>query len=173
MVVEFTSSSMVNMTEQEKPAQESELPIKLVIRGSGFKIVTEGTISSISKELDALSNFTEEVTQRFEIPEEEFEEGIPAGQEPSVSPEEVAKISSADIPAIKPSKKTIDNLEAIFSTPWGRTPRGLAEIMKALEVNTAFDKVSSVNVYLTRLVHRGVLRRIEKEGKWAYFKVPE
>jgi len=164
---------MVNMTEHEKPAQKSELPIKLVIRGRGFKIVTEGTISSLSKEFDALTDFTEEVAQRFEIHEEEFVEGIPVGQEPSVTQEEVAKISAADIPAIKPSKKTIDNLEAIFSTPWGRTPRILAEIMRALEVNTAFDKVSSVNVYLARLVHRGVLRRVEKEGKWAYFKVPE
>jgi hypothetical protein len=45
--------------------------------------------------------------------------------------------------------------------------------MKALEVNAAFDRIESVNVYLVRLVKRGTVRRIQKEGKWAYFKVPE
>jgi len=159
---------MVTMNEKKKPLEESELPIKLVIRRKGFRILTEGTISSIYKELDALTDFTENVTEKLEAAEEE-----PSEPEPSVSPEEVAKIPTADIPAIKSSKRTIENLEAIFNTPWGRTPRNTAEVMKALEVNAAFDRVQTVNVYLARLVQRGVLRRIEKDGKWAYFKVPE
>ena len=156
------------MTEKKKLGEESQMAIELLIRRKGFRIITKGTISSIYKELDALADFTENVSERLGTVEPEASE-----EETTISPEEVAKVPTTDIPVIKPSKKTIDNLEAIFNTPWGRTPRSLAEIMKALEVNAVFDRVASVNVYLVRLVQRGVLRRIEKEGKWVYFKVPE
>lgn len=156
------------MTEKKKTIEESQLPIELLINRKGFRIITKGTISLMYKELDALTDFTESVSERLEVAEQE-----PSELAPTISPEEVAKISTADIPVIKRSKKTIDNLEAIFDTPWGRTPRSLAEIMKALEVNAIFDRITSVNVYLVRLVQRGVLRRMEKEGKWVYFKVPE
>ena len=54
-----------------------------------------------------------------------------------------------------------------------RVPRTVAEVVKALEVNAVPDSVPAVNVYLTRLVQIGILRRIRKEGKWAYFKLPE
>lgn len=155
--------------KKEELSGKSQLPVKLVIRRKGFKIFTEGTISSISKELDALAEFTDKVAERLELVEE-----IPSVEpESALSPEEVAKIPTADIPVIKPSRRTIENLEALFSTPWGRTPRTAAEVVKALEVNAVPDRLSSINVYLTRLVQRGVLRRIEKEGKWAYFKLPE
>jgi len=156
------------MGEEKKLSETSNMPIKLVVRRKGFKILTEGTISSIYKELDALAEFTGNVAEKLEISDEE-----PAEPESAISPEEVAKVPTTDIPAIKPTKRTIESLESLFDTPWGRTPRSLPEIMKALEVNAVYDRVQSVNVYLVRLVQRGVLRRIEKEGKWAYFKVPE
>jgi len=153
-------------------SESSELPIKLLVKRKGFEISTEGTISDISRELDALAEFTDMVAQKIEMAEENFPEREPE-TEPALTPEEIAQVSTTDIPAIKPSKRTIDSLESLFDTPWGRTPRTVAEVMKALEVNAVFDRVSSVNVYLTRLVQRGKLRRIEKEGKWVYFKVPE
>ncbi|MCS7113952.1 MAG: hypothetical protein RMJ15_09645 [Nitrososphaerota archaeon] len=142
--------------------------MKLVIRRKGFKIFAEGTISAISK-IRCSRRIYDKVTEKLGI----VEEAPSVELEPTLSPEEVAKIPTADIPVIKPSRRTIENLEALFNTPWGRTPRTVAEVMKALEVNAVPDHVSSVNVYLTRLVQRGVLRRIEKEGKWAYFKLPE
>ena len=156
------------MTEKKTTNEESQLAIELLIKRKGFRILTKGTISSIYKELDALVDFTDSLEEKLGVLEQESSE-----PEVAVSPEEVAKISTADIPVIKATKRTIDNLQAIFDTPWGRTPRNTAEIMKALEVNAVFDKGASVNVYLLRLVQRGVLRRIEKEGKWVYFKVPE
>ena len=156
------------MEKKESLSEKSQLPVKLVVKRKGFQILTEGTISSINKELDVLSEFTDNVMEKLGIAEE-----TPSEAETTPSLEEVAQIPTADIPIIKPSKKTIDNLASIFNTPWGRTPRSLAEIMKALEVNAAFDRIESVNVYLVRLVKRGTVRRIQKEGKWAYFKVPE
>lgn len=160
---------MVTLEEEKILSEKSELPVKLVVRRKGFKIFTEGTISSIFKELDALAEFTDKVAQRLES----VEETPSVESESALSPEEVARIPTADIPAIKPSRRTMENVEALFSTPWGRGPRTVAEVVKALEVNAVPDSVPAVNVYLTRLVQRGVLRRIQKEGKWAYFKLPE
>jgi len=157
------------LKEEKSLCEKSELPVKIIVQRKGFRIYTEGTISSISRELDALAEFTEKVAERLEW----IEETPSVETEPTISPEEVAKIPTTDIPVIKPSSSTIKNIEALFNTPWGRTPRTVAEVMKALEVNAVPDRVSSINVYLTRLVQRGVLRRIEKEGKWAYFKLPE
>lgn len=153
---------------EEASAEKSQLRIKLVVRGKSFEISTEGTLSSIYKELDALSEFANQVAERLEImaevPEAELEV-VP-------SAEEIAVIPTADLPVIKASPKTMENLESLFDTPWGRTPRSLVEVMKALEVNAVPDNVSTVAVYLRRLVRRGKLRRIEKEGKWSYFKIP-
>jgi hypothetical protein len=157
------------LKEDEQIIEESKLPIKLIVKRKGFEISAEGTISSISKELAALADFTERVSEKLEIAEE-----LPITEvEPLPSAEEVSKTPTADIPVIKPSKRTMENLESLFNTPWGKTPRSVAEVVKALEVNAVPDRASSVNIYLTRLVQRGILRRIEKEGKWAYFKLPE
>ena len=157
------------MSEKEQSVEKSTLPVKLVIRRKGFKVFTEGTIASIYKEIDSLADFTDKVAEKLEVLEESLIEEVV----PPVSREEVEKIPTTDIPAIKSSKSTTENLTLLFDTPWGRTPRTLAEIMKALEVNAVPDKVSSVNVYLRRLVQKGALRRLEKEGKYVYFRLPE
>jgi hypothetical protein len=155
--------------EKKASAKESTLPIKLIIRRRGFKVLTEGTIASIFKEIDSLADFADEVAERLGVLEES-----PIGEaEPPVSREELEKIPTADIPAIKGSKSTTENLVLLFDTPWGRTPRSLAEIIKALEVNAVSDKMTSVNSYVRRLVQKGTLRRLEKEGKYVYFKLPQ
>ena len=142
--------------------------MKLVIHGRGFEISTEGTMSSISKEIDTLSKFTDQVSEKFASAEQKFvveTEEVP-------TQEEVASTSATDIPVIKPTKKTIDNLTLLFGTPWGRTPRSLAEVAKALEVNAVPDRIETISTTLIRLVKRGSLRRIQKEGKWVYFHIP-
>jgi hypothetical protein len=154
----------------EKPAaKESELQIKLVIKRKGFEISTEGTMNSITKEIDNIATFTDHVAEKIEV----TEEGPKTESEPLPSAEEVSKTPTADIPVIKPTRSTIENIEALFNTPWGRTPRSVAEVIKALEINAVPDTANAVNIYLTRLIKRGFLRRIEKEGKWAYLKLPE
>ena len=156
------------LKKEETSTGKSQLPIKLVVKGKGFEISAEGTISSLGRELDALAEFRDKVAEKLEI----VEEGPEVIPEAMPSAEEVAITPTADIPVIKPSKSTMGSLESLFNTPWGRTPRFVSEVMKALEVNAVYDSRSSVTVYLTRLVRRGKLRRIEKQGKWAYFKPP-
>jgi DNA-binding transcriptional ArsR family regulator len=155
------------MKKEEISSEKSQLPVKLTIRRKGFEISTEGTISALVKELEALSEFTDKVSEKLELLEE-----FPVETEPAPSAEELAGTPSADIPAISASRRTIDNLQALFNTPWGRTPRTLAEVIKALEINAVPDTPAAVSRDLARLVQRGVLRRIEKEGKYAYYRLP-
>jgi len=158
------------LAEDTQHEEESKLSIKLIIKRKGFELITEGTISTILEELDALTNFSDKVAEKMEISEEA--PSTEPESEPLPSAEEISITPTADMPVIKPSKRTIDNLGFLFNTPWGRTPRTVAEIVKALEINAVPDRTSSVNIYLTRMIQRGIIRRIEKEGKWAYFKLP-
>lgn len=160
------------MSEKKEPIK-STLNVKLLIKRKGYEIATEGTIEKLSTEIEALASFAEAVTENLDTGETETEpQAEEAEVELPVSKEDVEKIPTSDIPAIKSSKSTIENISSLFDTPWGKTPRTLAEIMKALEVNAVPDKIQSVNVYMRRLVQRGALRRLDKEGKYVYFKLP-
>jgi hypothetical protein len=146
-------------------ARGSSLKIKLVLKGTGYEILAEGTISEISKEIDALRVFQSEVEDKLVTSDILIAEEAP-------SEKEVAETPTADIPAIKPVASNSENIKALFATPWGRTPRSTAEVIKALEVNAIYDRTTTISTYLLRLVKKGELRRIEKEGKWAYFQIP-
>jgi len=61
---------MIKLEKEQNLSEKSELPVKLVVRRKGFKIFTEGTISAISKELDALAEFTDKVTEKLGLVEE-------------------------------------------------------------------------------------------------------
>jgi len=160
------------MNTEKTNNKKSQLPVKLTVRRKGFEITTEGTISDLIKELEALSEFLDKASEKLAL----VEEGVSIETEPVPSAEELAKIPSAgipaDVPAISASKSTIENIQALFNTPWGRTPRTLAEVIKALEINAVPDTPPAVSRDLARLVRRGVLKRIVKEGKYAYYKLP-
>ena len=149
----------------EEGGSKTSLPIKLVIKGKGYEISIEGELTSIHRELDALLAFQKDIAERFEPVEEIEAEEIP-------TEEEIAATPTADIPTIKPVSSNMDNLRSLFATPWGKTPRTVPEVLKALEVNAIYDRPAAISTYLIRLVKRGELRRIEKEGKWAYFQIP-
>ncbi len=143
------------------------IPITLKIKRKGFEVIIQGDIPTITRQLDALSEFMEALDEKLHVGAEKVEVERP----PSL--QELSSVSTSDIPTIRPSKSTTENLINIFQTPWGRQPRTLAEVIKALETNAVPDTPEKVSVYLARLVKKGFLRRIEKDGKWAYFHVAE
>lgn len=147
---------------------ESErIPITLKIKRKGFEVIFQGDIPTITRQLDSLSEFIELLDEKVHIETEKVEVERP----PSL--QELSSVSTSDIPTIKPSRSTTENIVSIFQTPWGRQPRTLAEVIKALETNAVPDTPEKVSVYLARFVKKGFLRRIEKDGKWAYFHVAE
>ena len=84
-----------------------------------------------------------------------------------------ASVSPVDLPVIKAVMSTMDNVRAVFATPWGRTPRPLAEVVEALEANAVHDARRVVSTCLGRSVKAGELRRVKKEGKWCFYRIPQ
>lgn len=154
----------MKITEEEK---ESPLLVKLLIKGKSFEISTEGKISDLYKELDTLTQFADAVSKKLGT---KFEAVETRNSTVSV---EGTTLDVAKMPLIKPSKKISENIKSLFDTPWGKTPRKNVEVAKALEVNAVPVDIRQMSKYLTRLVRRGYLRRIEKEGQYHYYKVPE
>jgi len=150
------------MTEQK----EKRLMTKLLVKGRNFEISTEGSASEITAELDSLAKLANAVSAKLGF----VETAAPATPPSGISREPAP--SAAEIPVLKPSKSSTENIQSLFNTTWGKTPRAAEEVEKALEVNAVPDSSSNVRVYLMRLVKRGILRRIEKDGRWWYYKVP-
>jgi hypothetical protein len=140
--------------------------VKVTLRQGAAEVTAEGTINDLIAQLDSLASLVRDASEKLQEDDEIKEGGVSESQTSE-------EISAIDIPAIKPTKSTTDNLRLLFSTPWGKKQRTLGEIMKALEVNAVPDNTSNVNRYLTRLVQAGFLRRLQKEGKWAYFQIPQ
>lgn len=138
---------------------KSRLHVRLVIRGSDYEFSTEAPASQLAKELDELDKLNKVISKTLR-------RGLPASV--TVSADDVFDVS----PSIKASRKTIDNIESLFNTDWAKTPRTVADVIKALEANAVPDTTAAVSIYLTRLVQRGILRRVRKAGKYQYYKKP-
>ena len=142
---------------------KSNLQVEVSFRSGGLEIRTKGSISDLSKEISSISSFAELATSRLS--------GIVsmAGGEQATTYEEP---TSVEAPVIRVSKSTPENIRALFETPWGKTPKTLDEVSKALEVNAVPDSAANIGVALIRHVKRGELRRIKKAGKWSYYRIP-
>lgn len=140
---------------------KSDLQVEIALRSGGLEIRAKGSITELSKEIASISDFAKLAASRL--------------SEVSVSSlgtEQLVEEPSIEAPVIRVSKSTPDNIRALFETPWGKTPKSLDEIARALEVNAAPDSASNIGVALIRLVKAGDLRRIKKAGKWTYFRIP-
>jgi hypothetical protein len=142
------------------------LNVKLTIKRKTFEVSVEGAVSDLETQIDELATFLDEVEEK--VGTNDIEE------EPQLLPaaEESAEMPSEEMPIIKPTKSTIENIRLLFDTPWGRSPHTASEVLNALEVNAVYDRVEAVSTNLSRLVRKGVLRRLSKGGKWAYVRVP-
>jgi hypothetical protein len=135
---------------------KSRLPVRVVLKGQDYEVSTQGTITTISKELNALRQLAH---------------WISAGKGAELVLPTVEKVTQ-EFPSIRTTRSTGGNIESLFETNWGRTPRNVAEVVRALESNAVPDSVTNVSVYANRLVKKGVLRRVKRAGKWSYYRLP-
>ena len=135
---------------------EGKVKARLTVKLGPLEVSFEGSVGELLSEIDLMGQLVERLSEKF-----------------SMKPFKPAFEEAEGYPVIKPAKSTMENLQAIFNTQWGATPRSLSEVTKALEVNGVPDSPSNITVYLKRLVNRGFLRRILKDGKYFYYKVPE
>ena len=134
----------------------------MILRSGGLEIRAKGSISELSKELTSISSFAKLASSKLSVTDR------PRLDEGQVIEEQ----TSVEAPVIKVTKSTQGNIRALFETSWGKTPKALDEISRALEVNAVPDSSSNIGVALIRLVKAGELRRLKKAGKWTYFRIP-
>lgn len=72
--------------------------------------------------------------------------------------------SSLEPPAISGVTSCREAIAKIFSSEWGRRPKGLREISDALKLNALYYSDQNIAVELSRMTKLGLLRRL-KEGK--------
>jgi hypothetical protein len=139
------------------------LQVEVTLRSGGLEIRTKGSISDLSKDMSSISSFAELAASKL----------VPIGQTAEEDSRQVVlEETRGEAPVIKVTKRTPENVNSLFNTRWGKSPRTRDEIVKALEINAAPDTATNISVALLRLVRRGKLRRIKKAGKWIYFRIP-
>jgi len=139
----------------------SEVQVELVIRKSALQINVKGTISQLAKDIEPIKEFAALADSTLNP------EGRGSDLAPTSTPE------PTDYPVIKPTNSLTDNILALYQTTWGRSPRTLEDVSKALETNGVPDADSSIGATLLRLVKQGQIRRIKKGDKWQYFMIPQ
>jgi len=89
----------------------SSLDVKLSLKAGGVEIVAEGEARALAKEIPALRELLILAYSGLSVSE-------------SSSAPEVQEIgaNASETPAIKVSRSTTENLRALFSTSWGKTP---------------------------------------------------
>jgi len=88
--------------------------------------------------------------------------------------ETMAKLKGASsegesLPEIPAVLGCTDAVRVLMETDWGKQPRTMNEIKKALETNGLYFSKEALAATLVTIARRGALRRIKEEGKWKYF----
>jgi len=138
---------------------------ELKISGSNFEFTSSGDLDYLNEKLDEIIEFVKHLEELLGA---DFGIDIEAPTET-----EISEAPTEEIPVIKVQRSTQSNIQSLFETDWGKTPRSLAEVTKALEINAVPDKASSISIYLRRLVRKGVLRRLQRDGRYHYIKIPD
>jgi len=145
----------------DQKLSESDLQAEITFRSGSLEVTAHGSISELSKNISSLSKLAKLAQAELIKPSETIPE-VRTNQE---------EIEQAP-PVIKADKSTIVNIQSLFDTTWGKLPKTIDQINNALEYNAVPDAAASIGRDLGRLVKRGVLRRIKRDGKWAYFRIP-
>jgi hypothetical protein len=142
--------------QRDRKELKSTLPVRLVLKGQDFELSAQGTITTISKELDALRQLARYAS---------------AGKAAELVLPTVEKVAH-EFPSIKPTKSTTGNIQSLFETNWGRNLKTVSEVARALEASAVPDSVRNISSCLTKMTKKGVLKRVKRAGKWAYYKPP-
>jgi hypothetical protein len=72
-----------------------------------------------------------------------------------------------ETPMLEPGRGCSDAIRALLQTDWGKQPRSMAEIKKALETNALYFSKGTLSGTLSFLTKHD-LRRFKKAGTWVY-----
>jgi hypothetical protein len=143
---------------------KSDFQIELTFRTGGLEIRSKGSISELAHEISSLSDFARLASSKLG-----GASGV-TGLETQLLPEEPA--AGIEPPVIKVSGSTTENIRSLFATPWGRAPKGVDDVAKALDVNAVPASAANIGMALISLVKKGELRRVKRGGNWVYYHIP-
>src|SRR3972149_9152504 len=130
---------------------------KVSVRIADFQVELEGTHSNVktlmSKELFDFIKGLQETIKQMQIPSQTEITSELAGEDETVPP-------------LGRPGTTSEALSMLFKTEWGRKPRQLSEVMKALEANGLYYKKAVVAKVLVDLIKKKELRRIGNKGSF-------
>jgi len=72
------------------------------------------------------------------------------------------------VPTIPQVQGCSDAVRSLIRTDWGKQPRSMSEIQRALEANALHFSKGTLSGTLTTMTKRGDLRRMRKGGRWKY-----
>ena len=82
--------------------------------------------------------------------------------------QEFSTIRNEEAPVIPSVQGCSDAIRVLIRTNWGRQPRSMNEIKKALKANALYFSKGTLSGTLTAMTKRGELRRVKENGKWKY-----
>lgn len=62
-----------------------------------------------------------------------------------------------------------DAVRALLEKDWGRKPRSMSEISKALEANQLYFSKGALSATLVTLTKKGDIHRVKEDKNWKYF----
>lgn len=109
----------------------------------------KGEVIIEAESIQELDNALKELASRGEI------KGIPR-EDDQIPPE------------MPPVQGCSDAIRVLMKTDWGKQPRSMSEIKKALEANALHFSKGTLSGTLTTMTKRGDIRRVKKDGRWKY-----
>jgi len=82
--------------------------------------------------------------------------------------QEFPTINNERAPAIPAVQGCSDAIRVLMGTGWGKQPRSMNDIKKALQANALHFSKGTLSGTLTAMTKRGELRRVKENGRWEY-----
>jgi hypothetical protein len=89
--------------------------------------------------------------------------------EPFDETKETASEDNQGLPKLPSMLGCTDAVRALMKANWGKQPRTMNEIKKALEANELYFSKEALAATLVTLSKKGDIRRAREGGKWRYF----
>jgi len=80
----------------------------------------------------------------------------------------ISRKNNQGFPEMPSVRGCADAIRTLLETDWGKQPRSMNEIKKALETNALHFSKGTLSGSLTTMTKRGDIRRVKKDGRWKY-----
>jgi len=82
--------------------------------------------------------------------------------------QKISDVNNQGLPGIPSVQGCSDAIRVLMETDWGKHPRSMNQIKRALEANALYFSKGSLSGILTAMTKRGELRRVKENGRWKY-----